>query len=310
MPRLEAGTACGGLRRPGAALQRTRALTSAGAACWALGAAPLALWVRAPPARAMRPRASPARRAPEARSGPLGFGLRAQALGLWHLRHGHAAVRAGRWRPARHHCVAIRGRDIRRAWARRRRQARQVDAARAHPVQAPRRQPGARARVTPPCARTPPQTQAKRPGGQALHTGQVSTSASTVDFWAARGATAALARPWTDEGGGSDRGGAGAAHRSRCSLWPSWPLTPRPQEKTSPLARPSSVWRQPHASIATSPPSRPPTRLGSGLSAVSPVPSCPNCARSRARVSAGAGGPHARGRLLSACCAAAAPGPD
>ena len=110
--------------------------------------------------------------------------------------------------------------------------------------------------------------------------------------------------------GGSNRGGAGAAHRSRCSLWPSWPLTPRPQEKTSPLARPSSVWRQPHASIAISPPSRPPTRLGSGLSAVSPVPSCPNCARSRARVSAGAGGPHARGRLLSACCAAAAPGPD
>lgn len=71
-------------------------------------------------------------------------------------------------------------------------------------------------------------------------------------------------------------------HVSLGSLWPSWPLTPRPQLNTSPASVTANVWRHPHDSSFTGDVPKPSTRTGALLSAFEPIPSCPNCRSYRA----------------------------
>lgn len=66
-------------------------------------------------------------------------------------------------------------------------------------------------------------------------------------------------------------------HVSLASSWPSCPLTPRPQLKTSPASVTANVCRQPHDSSLTGDVPKLTTGTGTLVSAFEPIPSCPNC---------------------------------
>ena len=79
-------------------------------------------------------------------------------------------------------------------------------------------------------------------------------------------------------------------HESWPSPWPSWPLTPRPQEKTSPQAVTAMVCRQPHARPRNSAGAMVSTLVGEHTSTMVPRPSCPNCPHARRHGRAGVRG--------------------